>query len=356
MSENLFNYHIQSLYGHLLDLTSEIGINASGRDEVYGCLFGRDSALTILQILQSLDLDTSNNLLPRNELLDVCRKTLLTLVELQGQTVNIESGEEPGKFIHEYRVESYDSERLRNINGKPWYIYPDGILRNYDSIDSTPLVLIALFRYYQATGDNAFLLTVQPAVERALNWIISYGDRDKDFLLEYELPVLRKSGGLPVQSWTDSLESVLRPDGTMPLYPIAPVEVQGYAWLALTLWSDWYISQKEPAYRQFSQRLITQARGIKNSFNKLFIMKEETYYLAQALDGEKQQIKTITGNPLIILWATNEKQRECILEEKYIPSLVHRSFQPDLYDSEAGIRTMSVSSPTYNADQNSYHN
>ena len=358
MSANLFDEHIQTLSGQLLDLSSDIGLNASGKEDVYGCLFGRDSALTIISILQAIESDADKKI-NRSELLEVCRRTLLTLVDLQGKTVNIESGEEPGKFIHEYRIDSYDAERLTNIpgNGKPWYVYPDGVLRNYDSIDSTPLVLIALYKYYSLTQDVQFLLSVLPAVERALNWIIMYGDSDKDFLLEYELPVVRKYGGLPVQSWTDSLHSLLRADGTMPLYPIAPVEVQGFAWLALTVWSDWYSSQSEPAYSQFSQRLATQAQNLKSQFNKLFLMSEGGHhFLAQALDGEKQQLTTITGNPLILLWATHESTRECIVDDAYINQLVNRSFQADLFDPEAGIRTMSTLSPTYNPKQDSYHN
>ena len=355
MPKELSAKNILSLQSHLFDLVSEIGFNASGKEEVYGCLFGRDSAITILSILQALE--SKNPLIDSMRLLSLCCQTLLTLVDLQGQTVNLESGEEPGKFIHEYRAGSYDAERLRTINGKSWYVYPDGILRNYDSIDSTPLTLIALYKYYEHTKDDAFLLKVLPAVEKGLNWIISYGDADKDFLLEYELPVARKSGGLPVQSWTDSHESLLRPDGTMPMYPIAPVEVQGYAWLALRLWVSWYSAQPDAGYKKFADRLLRQARGLKKSFNKLFILKDNGYYfLAQALDGDKQQIKTVTGNPLLTLWATDTDAQTCIVEQKYISDIVTRAFQTDLFDTDAGIRTMSVQSATYNPGFDSYHN
>ena len=354
MSQNLFENHITVLSDHLLDLSTEIGINASGRDEVYGCLFGRDSALTILQILQSLDSDTLSAVLPRDKLLALCKRTLLTLVELQGQTVNLENEEEPGKFIHEYRTEQY--ERLLTLP-KPWYVYPDGVLRNYDSIDSTPLVLIALYRYYATTKDTTFLLKVLPAVERGLNWIVTYGDRDRDYLLEYELPVTRKSGGLCVQSWTDSIESILRPDGSMPAYPIAPVEVQGYAWLALQAWARWYSEQSSPSHQQFGQQLAADAQKLKESFNMQFLVNDNgVMFPIQALDGNKNQIQTITGNPLLLLWATDTQTKECILADEYVFSLVARSFQPDLFDPDAGIRTMSTQSSTYNPRVDSYHN
>lgn len=177
-------------YQSLLELATADGINASGKDEIYGCIFGRDSAITILKILKSIENErgslrgeTTNNI-NHSLLLDICRRSLLKLCELQGRETNINSGEEPGKFIHEFRPDNY--KHLQELP-KPWYVYPDGILRNYDSIDATPLALIALYRYWKLTQDAEFLLSVLPAVEKGLNWIISYGDRDHDYLIEYEL-------------------------------------------------------------------------------------------------------------------------------------------------------------------------
>jgi glycogen debranching enzyme len=210
------------IYNILLELATDEGINASGRDEIYGCIFGRDSAITILKILKVTENETSQHYYEVEKLRAICRRSLLTLISLQGKEHVLESGEQPGKFIHEYRKNNYD--HLLKLE-KPWYVYPDGILRNFDSLDSTPLTLIAIYKYWQQAQDNEFLLSALPAVEAGLNWIITYGDLDKDQLVEYELPIERKYGGLPVQSWTDSHESLMRLDGTMPLYPIAPVTV-----------------------------------------------------------------------------------------------------------------------------------
>src|SRR5581483_7811297 len=181
-------------YNCLVELSTEQGFNASGKNEAFGCLFGRDSFITILKILKA------HKSRENKTLLEISRRTLLTHVGLQGKTINIESGETPGKFIHEFREDNY--ERLIN-RPRPWYVYPDKKLRNYDSIDATPLGLIALYKYWQITKDTNFLFKVLPSVEYALNWIISYGDMDKDTLLEYELPKNRKHGGLVVQSWAD---------------------------------------------------------------------------------------------------------------------------------------------------------
>ncbi len=335
-------------YNSLLELSSDEGINASGKEGVYGCIFGRDSALTILKILRA----HSNK--PSLPLLEISRKALIKLVSLQGKEFNLESGEEPGKFIHEFRDTPEKMARLLTLE-KPWYVYPDNTIKNYDSVDSTPLTLIALYKYYQITQDGEFLVEVLPSVEAGLNWIITFGDRDKDSLIEYELPIERVHGGLPVQSWTDSHHSLMDQDGVFPKYPIAPVEAQGYAWLALRLWADFYKSQSP----KFSKKLLLQAKKLKKTFNKLFIYKDEgKYFAAQALDGYKNQIKTVTGNSLLTLWATyfEGSKRESIVEDKYINDLVDRSFMDDMFDPEAGIRTMSAKSKTYNPNEDSYHN
>src|SRR5688572_7488968 len=119
-------------YQCLLDLSTPEGIYASGKEDVYGCVFGRDSALTILKIIKA---HTSQ---PSLELLEITRGALINLTRLQGKEFNVESGEEPGKFVHEYRDTPEKMERLLKLD-RPWFVYPDNTIKNYDSIDSTPL-------------------------------------------------------------------------------------------------------------------------------------------------------------------------------------------------------------------------
>lgn len=333
-------------YQTLLDLSTDEGINASGKDEIYGCIFGRDSAITVLKILRA------HSKKPSLKLLEICRRALLTLTTLQGQEFNLESGEEPGKFIHEFRKDKFN----HLISGeRPWFVYPDGFLRNYDSIDSTPLTLIALYKYWQVTLDSEFFVTVLPAVEAGLNWIITFGDLDKDLFLEYDFPINRTYGGLMIQSWTDSDQALRGANGKLPKYPIAPVEAQSFAWLALKLWADFY-SSSSPF---FARKLNSQAKKLKKKFNEQFLIKDSgLYFAAQALDGNKRKIKTITGNPLLCLWASYDKfsEVECILDDKYVDDFVKRVFKRDLFDKQAGVRTMSTLSKTYNPHQDSYHN
>ena len=345
----------------LLELATPDGILASSRQEKFGCVFGRDTAVTVLGILRILDKKTpayvdSNLLLARSKI------ALLKLMDLQGSETNLESGEQPGKFIHEYRENNYD--RLVNRE-KPWFVYPDGKLRNYDSVDSTPLTLIAIKRFWDKTGDSEFLLKALPAIEKGLNWIISYGDSDSDGLVEYELQENRVHGGLPVQSWTDSAESLTDKDGNFPKYPIAPAEVQGYAWLALKAWADFFknsdinLPENGVGWKRFGQKLEAQALLMKKRFNETFLFEDEGLtFAAQALDGDKNQIRTVTGNPLLLLWATYEKDgvKEAIVEEDVASDLVKRGFMPDMFEPDAGIRTMSTKSSTFNPNADSYHN
>jgi glycogen debranching enzyme len=336
------------VYKSLLELATDEGINASGKDEIYGCIFGRDSALTILKILRAHTKKADP------QLLEICRRALLTLASLQGKEFNNESGEEPGKFIHEFRKERSQYEHLLKLE-RPFYVYPDGIMRIYDSVDATPLSLIALYKYWQLTLDSKFLVNVLPAVEAGLNWIITFGDKDKDLFVEYEFPEDRLHGGLVVQSWTDSSESMIQSDGKFPKYPIAPIEAQAYAWLALKLWADFYDTQSP----EFARKLAAHAKQLKKRFNEKFVIEDEgLFFGAQALDGNKNLIKTITGNPLIALWATYTRgmSTECILEDKYISNFVERAFKDDLFDKDGGIRTMSTKSLTYISGQDCYHN
>src|SRR4051812_3995214 len=84
------------------ELETEHGILASGKSEAYGCIFGRDSLITSLELLQAYK--KSKN----PYFLELVGKVLHNLAALQGTKINIESGEEPGKIIHEYRPTGHE--------------------------------------------------------------------------------------------------------------------------------------------------------------------------------------------------------------------------------------------------------
>lgn len=325
---------------------------ASSRDEAYGCIFGRDTAITALLLLES-------NLTPRDlhDFLPTIKQSLQNLLDLRGKTLNIESGEEPGKIIHEYRESKY--ERLVQRE-HPWFLYPDKKIRSYDTLDATPLTLIALYRYMTVCKDSEFIEKNQKSIYELLLWMHISGDSNQDSLLEYRFHASRSFGGLHVQSWTDSLATLMPKNGTLPPYPIAPIEVQAFAWLAYRMWADYFASRSGKT----SKFLRSQADQMKRVFTTKYRFHEqveqEQSSFAQAIDGNGSQIKTITANPLFCLWSryTNpvDGTNECIVDDVYAGDILSRTFQPDMFHEAAGFRTMSSASSLYDPSPHSYHN
>lgn len=346
---------IHQLAGKTLhDLTTDEGILASARSELFGCTFGRDSFITIIQALEAFEVLPESQKITLLPVIQKFKNALLVLTTEQGKKINLENGEQPGKFLHELRKTNH--EHLTKAK-KPWFLDTDGVMRIYDSLDSTPLGLMAIYKYWESTKDDSFLIETLPAVEAALNWTLSYGDMDKDGLLEYELPTERRHGGLTIQSWTDSRESFANLEGILPKYPIAPIEIQSYAWLALKIWSDFYANNYNSPV--FARKLSSIADSMKQKFNNAFIFQDQGLsFGAQALDGDKQPIKTVTANPLLCLWASFRKggKTESIVHDRFIPDFIERAFMPDMFVAHAGIRTMSSLSPTFNPGRDSYHN
>src|SRR5688572_10417149 len=97
----------------LRELETQDGILASDRREIFGCIFGRDSLITALQLMHAYEAD------PNPYFLTLVKKILNSMATLQGKEVNIQSGEEPGKCIHEYRKDNH--EHLTKNAVMPWY-------------------------------------------------------------------------------------------------------------------------------------------------------------------------------------------------------------------------------------------
>mgnify|MGYP002335997933 CR=1 FL=1 len=308
----------------LRELESDGGILASGRDEAYGCVFGRDSLIVALQLLRAYRREHNPYYL------DLTEKILRSLSSLQGRHRMIESGEEPGKIIHEYRSSKH--EHLTQLLEDPWFLYPEGVLRNYDSVDSTPLFLIAVSEFERAGGNKTAVNQLMPAVRAALRWLNSF-----DKFITYEFHPERTHGGLRTQSWMDSVESVFfEKSSTAPVYPIAPVEVQAYAWSAFMRWGE-----------------TDRAARLKENFNTCFLIRHpDSVSLASALDGSGRKLSSARSSMGHVLWASYDG--ECILDAKYRDLLRKRLLARDLFVPQAGIRTLSSRSSRF--DPMSYHN
>lgn len=330
------------------ELETDQGILASSRTEAYGCIFGRDSLITSLKLLRLDRRERAKNFFP------LVRKVLLNLCQLQGRRHNLESGEQPGKCIHEFRPQGH--EHLTMLLNPPWYVYDDQVMRNYDTVDATPLFLITLYRYWQYSADAEFLAQVMPNVDAALQWMIQYADSNYDGLIDYQFSAERHHGGLFTQNWMDSTESVFHETEGILVYPLAPVEVQAYGYMAYRLWADYF------AKSDFARAadLNSRADKLKKLFNEKYPALDPAgnWYLAWKLDAEGRQFRSVRSNMGHCLWASlNERddgRLDTVVDEQYISAIVARLLKSDMFEPDAGIRTLSAYSVKY--DPNSYHN
>jgi len=336
-------------FASIRELENERGILASGKEEIYGCLFGRDSLITSLTLLDVFDRTRDTYYL------SLVRKVLANLAVLQGTRVNIESGEEPGKIIHEYRPDRH--EHLTTQGAPPWYVYDDGEMRNYDTADATALFLMTAHAYLRASGDSTFIDELLPHIRSAIEWMRTCGDSNGDGLFDYRFHPDRVSGGLRTQSWMDSHESVFFEESEeAPCYPIAPVEVQAYCYSAYRAWADFFIT-RDP---DLSIDLAARADALKVAFNAAYIVREKRGKIACAfaIDGAGRQLisaRSSMGHCLFAAWQSDEgAMPDSVLDAAYVPAIARRLLAPDLYVPLAGIRTLSIRSRAY--DPNSYHN
>lgn len=284
-------------------------------------LFGRDSLISAWQLL-----DFNPN---------IAKSTLEILSQYQGKVLNNEKEEEPGKILHE-------TDLKEKWHPKNYFPFP-----YYGSVDSTPLFLILFSFYYKKTKDIKFINNHWESILNALHWIEEYGDKDKDYFIEYKR---NNPKGLFHQGWKDGFNDHLRIEA-----PVAIVEAQGYQYLALKEISDLAEIKKD---FDLVKKLRERAEILKKEFNKKFWMEsmdlssslsglKPSYekYFALALDGKKKQRKAITSNPGHLLFTG-------IVEDNKVNFIVKRLFQEDLW-TPFGIRTHSTKEPDF--DPKSYH-
>lgn len=149
---------------------------------------------------------------------DLARGTLRTLAAGQGATVDHATAEQPGKILHEVRPTPLalgDGTVL-----PPVY---------YGTVDATALWVCLLHDSWRWGMDDDDVRALLPAMERALEWIVEFGDGDGDGFLDY---IDHSGSGLANQGWKDSGDSVQWRDGRLAEGPIALCEVQAYAYEA----------------------------------------------------------------------------------------------------------------------------
>jgi glycogen debranching enzyme len=253
--------------------------------------------------------------------------TLQTLADRQGSVVDRMSEEEPGKILHEVRL---DVSSGLSLGGKSAY---------YGSVDATPLFVMTLGSVSRWGFAKDTIAALLPHADRALAWIRDYGDKDGDGLVEYER---LNDKGLVNQGWKDSWDGINFADGRLAEPPIALCEVQAYVYAA-------YSARAWMAYDAgdvaLGDELADRMARLKKQFNEQFWMPERGYY-AVALDGKKRQVDACASNMGHCLWIG-------LVDEDKAPLVAERLMSPEMF-SGWGVRTLASDMGAYNPA--SYHN
>ncbi|WP_247048801.1 amylo-alpha-1,6-glucosidase [Arthrobacter rhizosphaerae] len=253
--------------------------------------------------------------------------TLQTLADRQGMVVDAVSEEEPGKILHEVRL---DVSSGLSLGGKSVY---------YGSVDATPLFVCVLGTVSRWGFAKETIAALLPHADRAMDWIRDYGDKDGDGFVEYNRLNPR---GLINQGWKDSWDGINFADGALAEPPIALCEVQAYVYQA-------HMSRAWMAYDDgdmaLGDELADRGAKFKKRFNEQFWMPDRGYY-AIALDGKKRQVDACASNMGHCLWVG-------LVDEDKAPLVAKRLMSPDMF-SGWGVRTLASNMGAYNPA--SYHN
>ncbi|WBB74856.1 amylo-alpha-1,6-glucosidase [Micromonospora sp. WMMD1128] len=278
-------------------------------------MFGRDSILTCLQVLPFAP--------------EMSRTTLRILGALQGTRFDDFREEDPGRILHEMRYG--ETAAFEEQPHSP----------SYGSVDATPLFVVLLDEYERWSGDVALVKELERECRAALKWIDDYADLIGNGYIWYERR--NTETGLENQCWKDSWDSVSYADGSLPPFPRASCEVQGYAYdakmraarLARKFWGD-------PAY---ADQLEREAAELKARFNRDWWVAEGGFY-ALALDPEGRQCDVLSSNIGHLLWSG-------IVDDERAPQIAAHLVGPRLW-SGWGVRTLAEGEVRYNPI--GYHN
>ncbi len=241
----------------------------------------------------------------------------------QGTRVDDFRDEDPGRILHEMRY-----GEMTAFGERPHSPY-------YGNADATPLYVVLLDEYERWTGDTKLVRELEYEARAALNWIDEYANLRGDGYIWYQRR--NEKTGLENQCWKDSWDSISTRDGTIPGFPRATCELQGYAYdakmraarLARTVWKD-------PA---FAETLEKQAADLKRRFNRDFWVADDEYF-ALALDENGEQVDALASNNGHLLWSG-------IVDKSKAKAVVRHLMGPRLF-SGWGVRTLASGQGRYN--------
>jgi glycogen debranching enzyme len=275
--------------------------------------FGRDAIITSLQTLW---------LNPR-----LAAGVLRFLALTQAHDESAFRDSEPGKIMHEMR------------RGEMAVLHEVPFRQYYGGVDTTPLFVMLAGAYEERTGDMALVDEIWTNLLEATAWIERRLDRSKSGFLDYARGA---KSGLVNQGWKDSQDSIFHADGRLPPGPIAVVEVQGYAYAALTTMATLAAARGRHSESEvWRKRAADLAAAIERRF-----WIEEMHFYALAIDGEGRPCRVRASNAGHLLY--------CGVPSAERAALVAEQLLSDSFCSGWGIRTLAPGEARYNPM--SYHN
>lgn len=269
-------------------------------------LFGRDALIA------------ARMLLPVNR--ELAAGTLRALAARQGTKEDLETAEEPGKIVHEFR--------------RQFTLLPPVYYNYYGSMDATTLWVCLLHDAWQAGMPEAEVAALLPHLQAALGWLRDYGDPDGDGFLEH----LDETGdGVAHHGWKETPDALRWHDGAPAKGPLALPEIQAYAHEAAlcgaALLEHFHSGDQ-------ARQWLTYAAELKDSFRERFWCSDDFGpYPAMALDADKEPVDGI-GSSMGHLLGTG------LLDGDETAAVVGRLMHPALF-SGYGIRTLSTTNAAY---------
>lgn len=275
--------------------------------------FGRDAIMTALQTLW---------LEP-----GIAMGVLRYLAGRQARTASPTQDSEPGKILHEAR-----QGEMAELGEVPFGAY-------YGGVDTTPLFVVLAGEYFSRTQDLNGLTTLWPAIEAAIGWIDTCGDRDGDGFIEY---LRGDEKGLRNQGWKDSDTAIFYPDGRLVDGGVALVEVQAYVVAAKRAAADMAAALGKTA---LAGDLRRQSRALAKTFDETFWDEEAGIYVI-GLDADKRPLNVASSNAFHTLFVGAAPLERAV-------ALARRSAGRDLF-SGWGVRTIGRGEARYSPM--AYHN